>query len=70
MITVFVRIPVYDSYGYENRDPEEVAEDIVDKIKKAGFSSAELDDILWCHLKKEITYEYWNNLRSQEGKWL
>jgi hypothetical protein len=46
MITVFVRIPVYDSYGYENRDPEEVAENIVDKIKKAGFPSAELDDIL------------------------
>lgn len=46
MITVFVRIPVYDDYGYGNRDPEEIANDIVDKIKKACFRNAELDDIL------------------------
>lgn len=46
MITVYVRIPVYDHYGYGNRDPEEVADDIIDKIKKAGFPDAELDDIL------------------------
>lgn len=47
MITVFVRIPAYDDLGYGlDRDPEEIAEDIVDKIKKAGFPDAELDDIL------------------------
>lgn len=46
MITVYIRIPVYDYYGYGNRDPEEVANDIVDKIKKVGFPDAELDDIL------------------------
>ena len=46
MITIFIRIPVHDSYGYEDRDPEEVAKDIVDKIRKAGFPDAELDDIL------------------------
>lgn len=28
-----------------NRDPEEVANDIIDKIKKAGFPDAELDGI-------------------------
>ncbi len=46
MITVFIRIPVYDHYGYENQDPKEIGEDIVDNIKKAGFPDAELDDIL------------------------
>ncbi len=46
MITVYVSIPVYDDYGYGNRDPKEVADDIVDKIKKAGFRNVELDDIL------------------------
>lgn len=46
MITIFVRIPIYDDLGYGNRDPEEIAEDILDKIKKSGFPDAELDDIL------------------------
>ena len=46
MITVFVRIPVYDYYGYGDQDPKEIGEDIVDRIKKAGFPDAELDDIL------------------------
>lgn len=46
MITVVVYIPVHDDLGYGDRDPEEIAEDILDKIKKAGFPGAEIDDIL------------------------
>lgn len=46
MITVYIRIPVYDDYGYGDRNPEDVANDIMDKIKKAGFHDVELDDIL------------------------
>lgn len=66
MITVYIRIPVHDYYGYGNRDPEEVANDIVDKIKKAGFPDAELDDILLklCHYVSRMENLEWRIYKS------